>query len=88
MQALHHQGNKTWSMSSSTFADNPDLIGQSPLCGEKNVNILQFLLIFQLLYNTLQKNVFSYEFTYLIYFISTISYWCVFLLQYSDVSFW
>lgn len=50
MQALHHQGNKMWSMSSSTFADNPDLIGQSSFCCEKNVNILKFL-IFQLLYN-------------------------------------
>lgn len=46
MQVLHHQGNEMWSMSSSTFADNPDLIGQSALCGERNVNILQFLIIF------------------------------------------
>lgn len=60
MQALHHQGNKMWSMSSSTFADNPDLIGQSSFCCEKNVNILKFL-IFQLLYNILQKSVFSPE---------------------------
>ena len=46
MQVLHHQGNEMWSMSSSTFADNPDLIGQSALCSERNVNILQFLIIF------------------------------------------
>lgn len=79
MQTLHHQGNKMWRMSSSPFADNPDLIGQSSLCGEKNVNILQFFIIFQLLYYLLQKSAFSHE-SYLICFISTNS-CCSFLFQ-------
>lgn len=36
-QVLHHHGNIKWSMSSSIFAENPDLIGQSPFSDEKNI---------------------------------------------------
>ena len=90
MQVLHHQGNMKWSMSSSIFADNPDLIGQSPFCDEKNVNILQSLIFSAPFQSTAEE--YSFPWIYLLftlfYFYQLMStcfpspiQWCSFLIN-------